>query len=286
MAKNDKSVALFIDWENIRLSMSKLHPKEALKILDLLQVANRYGQLLAARAYAAWPYFEQDQLALYTHGIEPVYVPFPGRLCGEAPCGEVKQGGEKTTTDTRLVIDTLDWVRNHPRVSTVVIASGDGGFVHLSIYLQQVLNRRVIGVGITGASSRLLREAVDEWVYLDGLAAPAQAITAELLPSPMVDDKLREAFAQLRTAIHEQHARAASQTFPAIHQRLIAHGFDFRVHGFEQFKDFMLAAQAQGIVKVVRNGLHYSAHLPEEEVDAASPALAVGGQEDDMGKVA
>ena len=71
----------------------------------------------------------------------------------------------------------------------------------------------------------------------------------------------------------EQHARAASQMFPAIHQRLIAYGFDFRALGFEQFKDFMLAAQARWIVKVEKNGLHYSALLPEEEVDRWSQPL-------------
>jgi hypothetical protein len=285
MAKHDKDVALFIDWENIRLSMRKLHPKELLKIQDLLQVASRYGHLLVARAYAAWPYFEQDQLALYTYGIEPVYVPFPGHSYGEAPCGEAGQGA-KTTTDTRLVVDALDWVRNHPRVPTVIIASGDGGFVHLSIYLQQVLNRRVIGVGITGASSKLLREAVDEWVYLDGLALPGRAPTAEPLPPPVTDDKLQQAFARLRTVVHEQWAHAASQGFPAIHQRLMAYGFDFRALGFEQFKEFMFAAQAQGIVKVVQNGLQYSAYPPEEEVVTASSALDMDEQGGDTDKVA
>ena len=286
MTKNDKGVALFIDWENIRLSMRKLHPKEPLRIPDLLQVANQYGQLLVARAYAAWSYFEQDQLALYTYGIEPVYVPFPGHPCGEAPWGEVGQGAAKTTTDTRLVVDALDWVRNHPRVSTVIIASGDGGFVHLSIYLQQVLNKRVIGVGITGASSKFLREAVDEWVYLDEVAPPARPPVAEPLPPPVADDKLQQAFAQLRMVVHEQHARAASQLFSAINHRLVTGGFDFRALGFEQFKDFMFAAQAQGIVKVVQNGLHYSAYLPEEEVITAPPALTTDEQEGNTDKVA
>src|SRR6266567_9466745 len=79
MAKHDKGVALFTDWENMKLSMRKLHPNEPLKIPALLQVANRYGHLLVARAYAVWSYFEQDQLALYTHGVEPVYVPSAGR---------------------------------------------------------------------------------------------------------------------------------------------------------------------------------------------------------------
>ncbi|MBK7919944.1 MAG: NYN domain-containing protein [Chloroflexi bacterium] len=70
--ESSTDVAMFIDWENMHGFI-----RGKANISALREVAEGYGRLVLAKAYADWreQRFQRDSQVLYTMGIEPVYGP-------------------------------------------------------------------------------------------------------------------------------------------------------------------------------------------------------------------
>ena len=68
---SSSDVAMFIDWENMHGAI-----RGKANISALREVAESYGRLVLAKAYADWREnrFQQDSLVLYKIGVEPIYV--------------------------------------------------------------------------------------------------------------------------------------------------------------------------------------------------------------------
>ena len=76
-------VALFIDWENFKISLASGHRTP--NVSALKEEVGNHGRVVVAKAYADWvsrapelrgaSQFTTDPPALYSAGIEPVYVP-------------------------------------------------------------------------------------------------------------------------------------------------------------------------------------------------------------------
>src|SRR6184192_1920460 len=80
-------VALFIDWDNLAISTAADHSGANVDLHRIVQVAQSYGTLVIARAYAEWG-VTSDRLAVYRAGVEPVYAPtfrFEADLPGQEP---------------------------------------------------------------------------------------------------------------------------------------------------------------------------------------------------------
>jgi hypothetical protein len=74
----------------------------------------------------------------------------------------------KNSADIAMVVDALDLCYTRPHIDTVVIMSGDSDFSPLVRKLREN-NKRVIGLGVKNATSDLLIEACDEFIYYDDL---------------------------------------------------------------------------------------------------------------------
>lgn len=72
-------------------------------------------------------------------------------------------GTKKADWDVGLAIDTI---RLAPKLDVVIIASGDGDFVHLIQYLQGTFGCRVEVVAFGQSSSSMVREFSDEFIDL------------------------------------------------------------------------------------------------------------------------
>ena len=82
-ARYNDDVALFIDWENFKISLAAGHRQP--NVSALKEEVSNYGRVVVAKAYADWvtrspelrgaSQFTIDPPALYAAGIEPVYVP-------------------------------------------------------------------------------------------------------------------------------------------------------------------------------------------------------------------
>ena len=72
-------------------------------------------------------------------------------------------GSKKADWDVGLAIDAI---RLAPKLDVVIIASGDGDFVHLVQYLQGTFGCRVEVVAFGKSASSLIREYADEFIDL------------------------------------------------------------------------------------------------------------------------
>ena len=74
----------------------------------------------------------------------------------------------KNSADIRLVVDAMDLAWSKPHVDTFVIVSGDSDFSPLVSKLKEN-GKHVIGLGMKGSTSELLRDNCDEFIYYEDL---------------------------------------------------------------------------------------------------------------------
>jgi NYN domain len=94
-----KTVVMLIDWDNLQICHSRDAPGTELDLQALIALAQSYGTLVSARAYAEWNLLS-ERLAVYKAGIEPVFAPVM------RPEGSPREG--KSLADTVMVADGVD----------------------------------------------------------------------------------------------------------------------------------------------------------------------------------
>jgi len=72
MFDEKKHVAVFIDWDNLMISIAADMGGAAPDIRRIIQRVQEFGTILVARAYAEWQ-VTSDRLNVYRAGVEPVY---------------------------------------------------------------------------------------------------------------------------------------------------------------------------------------------------------------------
>jgi hypothetical protein len=150
----EDNIALLIDFENIAAGTEKENLGR-FKIDALINRLKDKGRILVARAFGDWgrfARFKQDLLAanvtmmeLTSHGMQ-----------------------DKNRADIAMVVDCLELAFTRAYVDTYVVVSGDSDFTPLVLKLRE-LNKRVIGVGTRGSTSRLIINACDEFIFYDTL---------------------------------------------------------------------------------------------------------------------
>ncbi|MCJ7620475.1 MAG: NYN domain-containing protein, partial [Anaerolineae bacterium] len=74
MQDNRKDVAVFIDFENIYISVHNNYDADP-NFEYVMDKCAEYGRITSSKAYADWYRYPRVTSALYAHGIEPMYVP-------------------------------------------------------------------------------------------------------------------------------------------------------------------------------------------------------------------
>ena len=157
-------VALFIDWDNLAISTAADHSGAPPDLRRILQVAQSYGTVLVARAYAEWG-VTSDRLTVYRAGIEPVYAP-TFRFEADLP-GQPSRG--KSLADPCLVADCVDTLHLHPQIDTFLIVSGDKDLIPI-VRLAQLRGKKVVVIG-PDLVAAVLKEMADEYVAYRSLVA-------------------------------------------------------------------------------------------------------------------
>ncbi|MCC6176813.1 MAG: NYN domain-containing protein [Chloroflexi bacterium] len=99
MTDRSKTVVMLIDWDNLQICHSRDAPGTDLDLHALIALAQSYGTLVSARAYAEWNLLS-ERMAVYKAGIEPVFAPVM------RPEGSIREG--KSLADTVMVADGVD----------------------------------------------------------------------------------------------------------------------------------------------------------------------------------
>ncbi|MEA2646999.1 MAG: hypothetical protein QOE92_2082, partial [Chloroflexota bacterium] len=152
MPDSNSKVALFIDFDNIRIGIrqhfgGELHPQK------LMNKASKYGRVTVAKAYADFtghPREFQDKL-LFGANIEPVHAP-----------SKISGGRRQSSADMHMVIDMFLEAIDHPDIDTFILMTGDADFVRMVATLRRRFGRKVIVSGVQSTSTSLdLMNAAD-----------------------------------------------------------------------------------------------------------------------------
>ena len=149
----DAQIAVFIDYDNIEISVEEVFGKNAdVDWNRILQAAAQMGRVVLRRAYADWAEAAAKQRQLLGLGVELVHV-------------NSKRG--KNAADIRIVIDALELHYNEINSFThVLLVSGDGDFTEL-VHRLRAHGKTVIGMGISGTSAEYLVNACDKFIFYD-----------------------------------------------------------------------------------------------------------------------
>jgi uncharacterized LabA/DUF88 family protein len=157
----DSQIAVFIDFDNIELSVSELLGKGAeVDWTRVLQTATQMGRVILRRAYADWAEAADQQRTLLAQGVELIHV-------------NSRRG--KNAADIRIVIDALELLYSEQNTFThVLLVSGDGDFTEL-VHRLRARGKVVVGLGVSGRSAEYLINACDKFVYYDRLPGVSKA---------------------------------------------------------------------------------------------------------------
>src|SRR6266704_626550 len=120
MLERPRRVVLLIDYDNLQICAARDTPGRDLQLPPVVQLAQRYGTVILARAYAEWN-LSTERLAVYKAGIEPAFAPVLRT--------ESDRSG-KSLADTVMVAEGMDmlWTLS-PEV--VVLATSDKDLIPL-----------------------------------------------------------------------------------------------------------------------------------------------------------
>ena len=259
---DDVEVALFIDWENLKLSLRD-HFGVSPNIDSLLDAASVHGRVTLARAYADWtrPLSSVDAPNLYRAGIEPIYV--PGREVDGRPL--------KNSADVRLAVDAVDIRGRLPHVRTFILVTGDGDLIHAVNHLQ-LGGRHVVVVGVRQSLSDLLAIACDTLLLYERDIEPLGGEALPIATANSAAPPLETAFEWVKAML-----TASNDQRPYPFKRLrgelrVRHGLDPRAWYGLPFRHFMLQAERAGHVHLSTvGGLDYASLVrPEPRLDAGA----------------
>ena len=273
-----EDVALFIDWENFKISLAagRRNPN----VSALKEEVSNHGRVVVAKAYADWvtrapelrgaSQFINDPPALYAAGIDPVYV--PTRLAA----GNGSQGDSgrfvrvKNSVDVKMTVDCIEYAHSYPNIRTFVLVSGDSDFIHV-INTLRTMGKRVIIIGVSWATSRRLSDQVDELILYDvdvDAVTPVEPVTVagngRTEPQPRHTPQAQPAkieLPQIIKAIEDivRNERQAGGTplLTSIKQRLMRRfpEFDEKKVGFSGFKKLMSRVAEEGQIRLITAGL-------------------------------
>jgi hypothetical protein len=171
MIERSRRVVLLIDYDNLQICASRDTPGRDLQLAPVVQLAQHYGTVILARAYAEWN-LSTERLAVYKAGIEPAFAPVL-RTEGD------RSG--KSLADTVMVAEGMDmlWTLS-PDV--VVLATSDKDLIPLV----RVAKQRGAFVVVLGSDFTAipLREMADEHVTYRQLITDASGrFTTEAGPA-------------------------------------------------------------------------------------------------------
>ena len=291
-------VALFIDWENFKISLAVGHRTP--NVSALKEEVSNHGRVVVAKAYADWvtrapelrgaSQFINDPPALYAAGIEPVYV--PTRLALGSNSSRTTR--VKNSVDVKMTADCIEIAHSYPNIGTYVLVSGDSDFIHV-INALRTMGKRVIIIGVSWATSRRFADTVDALILYDqdidtvvpeepaaatGTGAPSEPPPATggrgpARPSaPVGKQDLAAIISAIEDIIRTERQAGGTPLLTSIKQRLLRRypDFDEKKVGFSGFKKLMSRVAQEGNIRLITAGLVDWAIMADEETPADAKA--------------
>lgn len=244
-AERERNLAVFVDLENLAQGFS--HQSAARKgKFDIQKVLERLvekGKLIVKKAYADWSRFQPYTAPFHEAAIELIEIP------------RRSQTG-KNSADIRLVVDAMDLAWSKPHIDTFVVVSGDSDFSPLVSKLKEN-GKHVIGLGMKGSTSELLRDNCDEFIYYEDLERIEQEEqqTATQLDASLPERK-REVFGLLMEACRALRRENHEILYASMIKETIKRkkpSFDESYYGYRSFTHLLEEADDAALVDIERN---------------------------------
>ena len=150
----ERRIAVFCDLENIALGVRDA-PKMKFDINLVLERLLEKGKVILKKAYSDWHNYLEYKRIFHEAGIELIDMP-------------QKRYSGKNSADIKMVVDAMDLCYSNEHIDTFAIMSGDSDFSPLVSKLKEN-NKYVIGIGVKAASSNLLIDNCDEFIYYEDI---------------------------------------------------------------------------------------------------------------------
>ncbi|HEX3146718.1 MAG TPA: NYN domain-containing protein [Gemmataceae bacterium] len=237
-ADGERTLAVFFDFENIGIGLN--HRRDRFEIHKVVERLVEKGKIVAKKAYADWSRFAQYTAPLHEAAIELIEIPRRGQI-------------GKNSADIRLVVDAMDLAYSKEHIDTFVIVSGDSDFSPLVSKLKE-LGKHVIGLGLAEATSDLLRDNCDEFIYYDDLDK-APAGVAGGMPSQIPESK-KKAFGLLLESLLALRRENKEVMFSSMVKDTMKRkkpSFNEEYHGYRTFSELLEDAAENGLIDLERH---------------------------------
>ena len=272
-AERERNLAVFIDLENLAMGFQSQR-KIKFDVQKVLERLVEKGKLIVKKSYADWSRYPNYTAPFHESAIELIEIP------------KRSQTG-KNSADIRLVVDAMDLAWSKPHVDTFVIVSGDSDFSPLVSKLKEN-GKHVIGLGMKGSTSDLLRDNCDEFIYYEDLERQEQneqqlAIDLNAYLPANLSEKQREVFSLLMEACsalrRENHEVLYASMIKDTMKRKMP-SFDESYFGYRSFTHLLEDADNLELVDIERNpksGTYMVTRFSGEGAkDAGRPPVASG----------
>ncbi|MGE5757148.1 MAG: NYN domain-containing protein [Planctomycetaceae bacterium] len=241
-SERERSLAVFVDLENLAMGFQNQR-KTRFDIQKVLERLVEKGKLIVKKAYADWNRYQNYTAPFHEAAIELIEIP------------KRTQTG-KNSADIRLVVDAMDLAWSKPHVDTFVIVSGDSDFSPLVSKLKEN-GKHVIGLGMKGSTSELLRDNCDEFIYYEDLERQEQD-EQQLATNLYADmpDRKREVYSLLLEACNalrrENHEILYASMIKDTMKRKKP-SFDESYYGYRSFTHLLEEADNLALIDIERN---------------------------------
>src|SRR5262245_91202 len=232
------ALAVFIDLENPALGFQGR--RERFEIGRVLERLVEKGKIVAKKAYADWNRFAEYTRSLHEAAIELVEIP------RRAQTG-------KNSADIRLCVDAMDLAYSKDHIDTFVVVSGDSDFSPLVSKLKE-LGKHVIGLGLADATSDLLRDNCDEFIYYEDLSPPAGTAVPVIVPG--MPEAKRKAFALLLDsllALRRENKESLWSSMVKDTMKRKKPSFNESYYGYRTFSELLEDAQKHGLIELEKD---------------------------------
>ncbi|MCI5950472.1 MAG: NYN domain-containing protein [Parolsenella sp.] len=235
------TIAVFIDYENLALGTGKRNRRghqelgPAPDVKRILERLVEKGRIVVKRAYCDWQRFDEAVTPLHELGIELIEIP------DRAYTG-------KNSADIRLAVDAMEMCLTKNHIDTFAVLSGDSDFSPLVSKLRE-FNKTVIGVGMREATSTLLTEACDEFIFYEDIVSaggvpayedrvPKEKLACYKLMLETVDALQRETDSIIRASLIKDTMRRKQPQFSE------------RSYGYRSFTALLREAASFGLIEI------------------------------------
>ncbi len=234
----ERALAVFFDFENIGIGLN--NRRDRFDINRVLERLVEKGKIVVKKAYADWSRFAQYTGPLHEAAIELIEIPRRG-VTG------------KNSADIRLCVDAMDLAYSKDHIDTFVIVSGDSDFSPLVSKLKE-LGKHLIGLGLAEATSDLLRDNCDEFIYYDDLGTGAATLPAAL--GKQVPEVKQKAFALMMEsllALRRENKEVLWSSMVKDTMKRKKPSFNEEYHGYRTFSELLEDARQHGLLELEKH---------------------------------